>query len=121
MTGEQIFFLIVGAVTLIAGLMVVTVRNLVHAALDSRFAGQQHDPDRDRRPGPRHPVGVGLQHLATMRAGLLPSPSRGRGPRLHRVRQPAVDLRAGRGRARNLAGGLASPGRRNFNVYLFRL
>jgi NADH-quinone oxidoreductase subunit J len=33
MTGEQIIFLIVGAVTLIAGLMVVTVRNLVHAAL----------------------------------------------------------------------------------------
>ena len=33
MTGEQIFFLIVGIVTLIAGLMVVTVRNLVHAAL----------------------------------------------------------------------------------------
>lgn len=33
MTGTQIFFLIVGAVTLIAGLMVVTVRNLVHAAL----------------------------------------------------------------------------------------
>jgi NADH-quinone oxidoreductase subunit J len=33
MTGEQVIFLIVGAVTLIAGLMVVTVRNLVHAAL----------------------------------------------------------------------------------------
>jgi NADH-quinone oxidoreductase subunit J len=33
MTAEQIIFLIVGAVTLIAGLMVVTVRNLVHAAL----------------------------------------------------------------------------------------
>jgi len=33
MTGEQIIFLIVGTVTLIAGLMVVTVRNLVHAAL----------------------------------------------------------------------------------------
>ena len=33
MTGEQIFFLIVGAVTLLSGLMVVTVRNLVHAAL----------------------------------------------------------------------------------------
>ena len=33
MTGEQIIFLIVGAVTLFAGLMVVTVRNLVHAAL----------------------------------------------------------------------------------------
>jgi len=33
MTGTQIFFLIVGAVTLIAGLMVVTVRNLIHAAL----------------------------------------------------------------------------------------
>jgi NADH-quinone oxidoreductase subunit J len=33
MTGEQIIFLIVGAVTLIAGLMVVIVRNLVHAAL----------------------------------------------------------------------------------------
>jgi NADH-quinone oxidoreductase subunit J len=33
MTGEQIIFLIVGAVTLIAGLLVVTVRNLVHAAL----------------------------------------------------------------------------------------
>ena len=33
MTGEQIIFLIVGVVTLIAGLMVVTVRNLVHAAL----------------------------------------------------------------------------------------
>jgi len=33
MTAEQIIFLIVGAVTLVAGLMVVTVRNLVHAAL----------------------------------------------------------------------------------------
>jgi NADH-quinone oxidoreductase subunit J len=33
MTGEQIIFLIVGAVTLICGLLVVTVRNLVHAAL----------------------------------------------------------------------------------------
>lgn len=33
MTGEQIFFLIVGAVTLLSGLMVVTTRNLVHAAL----------------------------------------------------------------------------------------
>jgi len=33
MTGTQIFFLIVGAVTLIAGFMVVTVRNLIHAAL----------------------------------------------------------------------------------------
>ena len=33
MTGTQIFFLIVAAVTLIAGLMVVTVRNLIHAAL----------------------------------------------------------------------------------------
>jgi NADH-quinone oxidoreductase subunit J len=33
MTAEQIIFLIVGAVTLISGLMVVTVRNLVHAAL----------------------------------------------------------------------------------------
>jgi NADH-quinone oxidoreductase subunit J len=33
MTAEQIIFLIVGAVTLLAGLMVVTVRNLVHAAL----------------------------------------------------------------------------------------
>jgi NADH:ubiquinone oxidoreductase subunit 6 (subunit J) len=33
MTGEQIFFLIVGAATLFAGLMVVTSRNLVHAAL----------------------------------------------------------------------------------------
>ncbi len=33
MTAEQIIFLIVGAVTLIAGLMVVTVRNLIHAAL----------------------------------------------------------------------------------------
>ena len=33
MTGEQIFFLIVGAVTILSGLMVVTVRNLVHAAL----------------------------------------------------------------------------------------
>ena len=33
MTAEQIIFLIVGAVTLIAGLLVVTVRDLVHAAL----------------------------------------------------------------------------------------
>jgi NADH-quinone oxidoreductase subunit J len=33
MTAEQIIFLIVGAVTLIAALMVVTSRNLVHAAL----------------------------------------------------------------------------------------
>ena len=33
MTAEQIIFLIVGAVTLISGLLVVTVRNLVHAAL----------------------------------------------------------------------------------------
>ena len=33
MTAEQIIFLIVGAVTLIAGFLVVTVRNLVHAAL----------------------------------------------------------------------------------------
>ena len=33
MTGEQIIFLIVGVVTLTSGLMVVTVRNLVHAAL----------------------------------------------------------------------------------------
>ena len=33
MTGEQIIFLIVGAVTLGSGFMVVTVRNLVHAAL----------------------------------------------------------------------------------------
>jgi NADH-quinone oxidoreductase subunit J len=33
MTVEQIIFLIVGAVILVAGLMVVTVRNLVHAAL----------------------------------------------------------------------------------------
>lgn len=33
MTVEQIIFLIVGAVILFAGLMVVTVRNLVHAAL----------------------------------------------------------------------------------------
>ncbi len=33
MTAEQIIFLIVGAVILAAGLMVVTVRNLVHAAL----------------------------------------------------------------------------------------
>jgi NADH-quinone oxidoreductase subunit J len=33
MTGEQIIFLIVGAVTLISGFLVVTVRNLVHAAL----------------------------------------------------------------------------------------
>jgi NADH-quinone oxidoreductase subunit J len=33
MTGTQIFFLIVGAVTLFSGLMVVTTRNLIHAAL----------------------------------------------------------------------------------------
>lgn len=33
MTGEQVIFLIVGAVTLLSGFMVVTVRNLVHAAL----------------------------------------------------------------------------------------
>jgi len=33
MTVEQVIFLIVGAVILVAGLMVVTVRNLVHAAL----------------------------------------------------------------------------------------
>jgi NADH-quinone oxidoreductase subunit J len=33
MTAEQIIFLIVGAVTLVSGLLVVTVRNLVHAAL----------------------------------------------------------------------------------------
>ena len=33
MTGEQIVFLIVALVTLFAGLMVVTTRNLVHAAL----------------------------------------------------------------------------------------
>jgi NADH-quinone oxidoreductase subunit J len=33
MTGEQIIFLIVGAVTLLSALMVVTKRNLVHAAL----------------------------------------------------------------------------------------
>lgn len=33
MTGEQIIFLIVGAVTLLSALMVVTMRNLVHAAL----------------------------------------------------------------------------------------
>ncbi|MDD2922022.1 MAG: NADH-quinone oxidoreductase subunit J [Anaerolineales bacterium] len=33
MTGEQIFFLIVGAVTLLSALMVVTSRDLVHAAL----------------------------------------------------------------------------------------
>ena len=33
MTAEQIIFLIVGAVILVAGFMVVTVRNLVHAAL----------------------------------------------------------------------------------------
>jgi NADH-quinone oxidoreductase subunit J len=33
MTVEQIIFLIVGVVILFAGLMVVTVRNLVHAAL----------------------------------------------------------------------------------------
>ena len=33
MTAEQIIFLIVGAVILFAGIMVVTVRNLVHAAL----------------------------------------------------------------------------------------
>lgn len=33
MTGEQVIFLIVAAVTLLSALMVVTVRNLVHAAL----------------------------------------------------------------------------------------
>jgi len=33
MTGEQIIFLIVGAATLLSALMVVTKRNLVHAAL----------------------------------------------------------------------------------------
>jgi NADH-quinone oxidoreductase subunit J len=33
MTGEQIFFLIVGTVTLLSALMVVTSRDLVHAAL----------------------------------------------------------------------------------------
>jgi NADH-quinone oxidoreductase subunit J len=33
MTGEQIFFLIVGVVTLLSALMVVTSRDLVHAAL----------------------------------------------------------------------------------------
>lgn len=33
MTGEQIIFLIVGAATLLAALMVVTSRDLVHAAL----------------------------------------------------------------------------------------
>ena len=33
MTAEQIIFLIVGAVILVAGFLVVTVRNLVHAAL----------------------------------------------------------------------------------------
>jgi len=33
MTGEQIFFLIVGAVTLLSALRVVTSRDLVHAAL----------------------------------------------------------------------------------------
>jgi NADH-quinone oxidoreductase subunit J len=33
MTGEQIIFLIVAVVTLLSGLMVVTTRNLVHAAL----------------------------------------------------------------------------------------
>jgi len=33
MTGEQIIFLIVGAATLFSALMVVTKRNLVHAAL----------------------------------------------------------------------------------------
>ncbi len=33
MTGEQIIFLIVGAVALLSALMVVTMRNLVHAAL----------------------------------------------------------------------------------------
>ena len=33
MTGEQIIFLIVAAVTLFSGLMVVTTKNLVHAAL----------------------------------------------------------------------------------------
>src|SRR3970282_1539349 len=33
MTGEQIIFLIVGAATLLSALMVVTSRDLVHAAL----------------------------------------------------------------------------------------
>ena len=33
MTAEQVIFLIVGAVILVAGFLVVTVRNLVHAAL----------------------------------------------------------------------------------------
>ncbi len=33
MTAEQIFFLLVGAVTLLSALMVVTVRKLLHAAL----------------------------------------------------------------------------------------
>ncbi len=33
MTAEQIIFLIVGAVTLLSALMVVTARDLVHAAL----------------------------------------------------------------------------------------
>jgi NADH-quinone oxidoreductase subunit J len=33
MTAEQIIFLVVGAVTLLSGFMVVTTRNLVHAAL----------------------------------------------------------------------------------------
>ena len=33
MTGEQIIFLIVAAVTLFSGLMVVTTKNLIHAAL----------------------------------------------------------------------------------------
>lgn len=33
MTAEQIIFLLVGALVLVSGLMVVTVRNLLHAAL----------------------------------------------------------------------------------------
>ena len=33
MSAEQIIFLVVGAFTLLAGLMVVTTRNLIHAAL----------------------------------------------------------------------------------------
>ena len=33
MTAEQIIFLVVGAFTLLSGLMVVTTRNLIHAAL----------------------------------------------------------------------------------------
>src|SRR3989337_4146830 len=33
MTAEQIIFLVVGAFTLLSGLMVVTTHNLVHAAL----------------------------------------------------------------------------------------